>query len=122
MIRKRIYFYHLVENDGEVMNLELDIKAIRFSLISYPEDLYGLIVIKLKNNNYKHMRIVLDSLRLSHIFKLDHFKKCIRRSDIIKMLNTLSNTDKFLFMASKQYYRQKTYAGSINVYMREIEV
>ena len=121
MIRKKIYC--CLDEDGEkIMGLELDIKAIRFSLISSHYDLYGLVIIKIKNNKYKHMRTVLDSRQLSHIFDLEHYRKCITRGDIMKILNKLSNTDEFFFLASKQYYRQRVYVGETITYVREIEV
>lgn len=121
MIKKKIYCLEaLVE--GEKIMVELDIKAIRFSLISRYDDLFGLVVIKIKDDKYKYMRTVLDSKQLSHIFDLEHYKKCISRSDIIKILNKISNTDKFLFLASKQYYRQRAYIGETITYVREIEI
>lgn len=122
MIKKKIYCLEAFVEGEKIMDLELDIKAIRFSLISRREDLFGLVVIKIKDDKYKHMRTVLDSRQLSHIFDLEHYKKCITRSDIIKILNKISNTDEFLFLASKQYYRQRAYIGDTIVCVREIKV
>jgi hypothetical protein len=100
-----------------------NIRSIRFSLISrYDEfDLLAEIILKVRNNEYKHLIHLMDHRDLFSLIERDKCKKCLTKNDILKVISALSS-DNYMWVASKNYYKKRNYVGEKVVYVREIEV
>lgn len=125
MIKEYIYFCKAFNEGERVLKKKLNIWAIRFSLYTgeFDDGFYAQIAIKIKDDKkYKHLIHIIETKDLLRMFDESVFKKCISKKIVLHGFNKLLNNDQILFLAFKDYYRERAYKGERIVNFREVKV
>lgn len=125
MIKEYIYFCKAFNEGERIQKKKFNIWAIRFSLYTgeFDSGYYAQIAIKIKDDKkYKHLIHIIETKDLLRMFDECVFKKFISKKIILHSFNKLLNNDQILFLAFKDYYRERAYKGERIVDFREVRV